>query len=167
MLKIFISVGEHSGDLLGARLMKSLKDELDAGHNIDFQGVGGPLMEREGFKSIFNFSLLSIMGIKDILIISTPKDIDNYKELLGTGSKYGISFRYMIQPSPDGLAQAFVLGEKFIGDDNIALVLGDNIFYGNNLPSKLRASAKKVEEESKAIVFGYYVNDPHRTTPYL
>ena len=72
MLKIFISVGEHSGDLLGARLMKSLKDELDAGHNIDFQGVGGPLMEREGFKSIFNFSLLSIMGIKDILINFFP-----------------------------------------------------------------------------------------------
>ena len=110
----------------------------------------------------YPISMPMLSGIKDILIISTPKDIDNYKELLGTGSKYGISFRYMIQPSPDGLAQAFVLGEKFIGDDNIALVLGDNIFYGNNLPSKLRASAKKVEEESKAIVFGYYVNDPHR-----
>ena len=110
----------------------------------------------------YPISMLMLSEIKEILIISTPKDIDSYKLLLGDGSKYGVSFSYIIQPKPEGLAQAFILGENFIGNENVALVLGDNIFYGNNLPKKLRNSVQTVKTKNEAIVFGYYVNDPMR-----
>ena len=110
----------------------------------------------------YPISTLMLAGIKEILIISTPHDIKKYNYLLGDGSKYGLSLDYAIQPSPDGLAQAFLIGEKFISKDSVALILGDNIFYGSDLPKKLRNSTKIVEKESKAVVFGYYVNDPKR-----
>ncbi len=110
----------------------------------------------------YPISTLMLAGIKEILIISTPHDINKYNHLLGDGSKYGLYLDYAIQPSPDGLAQAFIIGEKFISKDSVALILGDNIFYGSDLPKKLRNSTKVVENESKAVVFGYYVNDPER-----
>jgi len=100
-----------------------------------------------------------LAGIKDILIISTPFDLPKYKELLGDGSQFGVSFSYEEQPSPDGLAQAFIIGEKFIGTDDCALVLGDNIFYGNNFGRLLREA---VQNKGRATVFGYYVDDPER-----
>jgi glucose-1-phosphate thymidylyltransferase len=102
-----------------------------------------------------------LAGIKDILIISTPTDLPRFEDLLGDGSEYGIKLSYKVQPSPDGLAQAFILGEEFIGDDACAMVLGDNIFYGNGFGTILR-SAKADAENGKATVFGYYVNDPER-----
>lgn len=104
-------------------------------------------------------SILMLAGIREILIISTPQDIHLYKNLLGDGSQLGIKFEYAIQPSPDGLAQAFLIGEKFIGNDSVCMVLGDNIFYGFNLSNMLVDSAKLTDG---AIVFGYYVNDPER-----
>lgn len=104
-------------------------------------------------------SILMLAGIKEILIISTPQDIHLYENLLGDGSQLGIKFEYAIQPSPDGLAQAFIIGEKFIGNDSVCMVLGDNIFYGFNLSNMLIESAKLTDG---AIVFGYYVNDPER-----
>lgn len=104
-------------------------------------------------------SILMLAGIKEILIISTPQDIHLYENLLGDGSQLGIKFEYAIQPSPDGLAQAFIIGEKFIGNDSVCMVLGDNIFYGFNLSNLLVESAKLTDG---AIVFGYYVNDPER-----
>lgn len=107
-------------------------------------------------------SVLMLAGIKDILIISTPYDLPGFKRLLGDGSAYGVNFQYAEQPSPDGLAQAFIIGEKFIGDDSVCLVLGDNIFYGAGFSQLLRQSVKRVEENNKATVFGYYVNDPER-----
>lgn len=107
----------------------------------------------------YPLSVLMLSDIKDILIISTPRDILTFEELFGDGSHLGISISYKVQPSPDGLAQAFILGEDFIGDDNVCLVLGDNIFYGYGLAKILRNSAKI---ESGATVFGYYVNDPER-----
>jgi glucose-1-phosphate thymidylyltransferase len=107
----------------------------------------------------YPLSVLMLSDINDILIISTPRDIEVFKELLGDGSELGISLSYKVQPSPDGLAQAFILGEDFIGDDNVCLVLGDNIFYGYGLPQILRKSA---DIDNGAIVFGYYVNDPER-----
>lgn len=107
----------------------------------------------------YPLSVLMLSGIKEILIISTPRDIVVFEELLGDGSSLGISITYCVQPSPDGLAQAFILGEEFIGDDNVCLVLGDNIFYGYGLPNILTKSA---EIENGAVVFGYYVNDPER-----
>ncbi len=110
----------------------------------------------------YPISVLMLAGIKDILIISTPQDLPGFKRLLGDGSDYGVSFTYAEQPSPDGLAQAFIIGEKFIGDDNVCLVLGDNIFYGSHFTSKLREAVRSVEENSKATVFGYWVNDPER-----
>ena len=110
----------------------------------------------------YPLSILLLSGIKDILIISTPKDINKYKELLGYGEKYGISLQYKIQPHPDGLAQAFILGEKFIGKDDVCLILGDNVFYGSRLPAKLKRAVKDVKEKKIAKVFGYYVNDPER-----
>ena len=110
----------------------------------------------------YPLSVLLLSKIKDILIISTPQDIDKYKALLGDGSKYGINFKYKEQPSPDGLAQAFILGENFIGKDDVCLILGDNIFYGSNLPKKLKRCNEEVTKNKKAIVFGYYVNDPER-----
>lgn len=107
-------------------------------------------------------SVLMLAGIKDTLIISTPYDLPGFKRLLGDGSAYGVNFQYAEQPSPDGLAQAFIIGEKFIGDDSVCLVLGDNIFYGAGFSQLLRQSVKRVEENNKATVFGYYVNDPER-----
>lgn len=109
----------------------------------------------------YPLSTLMLAGIRDILIISTPTDLPNFERLLGDGSQYGISLSYKVQPSPDGLAQAFLLGEEFIGDDCCAMVLGDNIFYGNHFSRLLRAAAADAEQ-GKATVFGYYVNDPER-----
>ena len=110
----------------------------------------------------YPISVLMLAGIKDILIISTPYDLPAFKRLLGDGSELGVNFEYAEQPSPDGLAQAFIIGEKFIGDDCACLVLGDNIFYGAGLSAMLKESVAKAEEEGKATVFGYYVNDPER-----
>lgn len=110
----------------------------------------------------YPLSTLMLAGIKDILLISTPTDLPNFERLLGDGSQYGIHLSYKIQPSPDGLAQAFLLGEEFIGDDACAMVLGDNIFYGNGFGKTLRAAAENAELNKRATVFGYYVNDPER-----
>ena len=107
-------------------------------------------------------SVLMLAGIKEILIISTPFDLPGFKRLLGDGSSFGVRFEYAEQPSPDGLAQAFIIGEKFIGNDSVCLVLGDNIFYGAGFSTLLRNSVKGAEEDNKATVFGYYVNDPER-----
>lgn len=107
-------------------------------------------------------SVLFRAGIRDILIISTPADLPGFKRLLGDGSDYGVRFEYAEQPSPDGLAQAFIIGEKFIGNDCVCLVLGDNIFHGTGFGSKLKDAVKAAEEEEKATVFGYWVNDPER-----
>ncbi|QUB62681.1 glucose-1-phosphate thymidylyltransferase RfbA [Prevotella melaninogenica] len=107
-------------------------------------------------------SVLMLAGIKDILIISTPFDLPGFKRLLGDGSSFGVRFEYAEQPSPDGLAQAFIIGEKFIGNDSVCLVLGDNIFYGAGFSSLLQNSVQMAEKENKATVFGYYVNDPER-----
>ena len=110
----------------------------------------------------YPLSTLMLAGIKDILIISTPTDLPNFEKLLGDGSEYGISLSYKVQPSPDGLAQAFLLGEEFIGDDACAMILGDNIFYGNGFKKILCAAADNAENSKRATVFGYYVNDPER-----
>ncbi len=110
----------------------------------------------------YPLSTLMLAGIKDILIISTPRDLPNFKNLLGDGSDYGISLSYAEQPSPDGLAQAFIIGEEFIGDDACAMVLGDNIFYGNGFSKILKDAVKNAEENHRASVFGYYVDDPER-----
>ena len=109
----------------------------------------------------YPLSTLMMAGIRDILIISTPVDLPNFERLLGDGSQYGIRLSYKVQPSPDGLAQAFLLGEEFIGDDCCAMVLGDNIFYGNGFKKTLRAAAETAEK-GRATIFGYYVNDPER-----
>lgn len=109
----------------------------------------------------YPLSVLMLAGIKEILIISTPTDLPNFKCLLGDGSQFGIKLEYAEQPSPDGLAQAFIIGEDFIGDDNVAMILGDNIYYGNGFTSILRDASEAVEE-GKATIFGYYVNDPQR-----
>jgi glucose-1-phosphate thymidylyltransferase len=110
----------------------------------------------------YPLSTLMLAGIRDILIISTPTDLPNFERLLGDGSQFGINLSYKVQPSPDGLAQAFILGEEFIGNDACAMVLGDNIFYGNGFGKTLRAAAANAEENDRATVFGYYVNDPER-----
>lgn len=110
----------------------------------------------------YPLSTLMLAGIKEILIISTPTDLPRFEELLGDGSQFGVSLSYKVQPSPDGLAQAFILGEEFIGDDACAMVLGDNIFYGNGFRKLLKAAVKDAEDNSRATVFGYYVNDPER-----
>lgn len=110
----------------------------------------------------YPISVLMLAGIKDILIISTPHDLPGFKRLLGDGSDFGVKFEYAEQPSPDGLAQAFIIGEKFIGSDSVCLVLGDNIFHGAGFSGMLRDSVRTAEEEGKATVFGYYVNDPER-----
>ena len=109
----------------------------------------------------YPLSTLMLAGIKDILIISTPDDTPRFEELLGDGSKFGINLSYAVQPSPDGLAQAFLIGEEFIGDDTCAMVLGDNIFYGSYFRKNL-ADAVKAAEEGYATIFGYYVKDPER-----
>ncbi|PKQ68741.1 glucose-1-phosphate thymidylyltransferase [Labilibaculum manganireducens] len=110
----------------------------------------------------YPLSVLMLAGIQEILIISTPEDLPNFEKLLGTGEELGLKLSYKEQPSPDGLAQAFIIGDEFIGDDSVCLVLGDNIFYGHNLTGMLKNARKNVEEEGKATVFGYYVNDPER-----
>ena len=110
----------------------------------------------------YPISVLMLAGIRDILIISTPYDLPGFRRLLGDGSDYGVRFTYAEQPSPDGLAQAFLIGEEFIGDDSACLVLGDNIFYGNGFTRMLKEAVRTAEEESKATVFGYWVSDPER-----
>ncbi len=110
----------------------------------------------------YPLSTLMLAGIKDILLISTPEDTPRFEHLLGDGSQFGVNLTYCVQPTPDGLAQAFLLGEKFIGDDACAMVLGDNIFYGNGFSKILRAAAANAEENARATVFGYYVTDPER-----
>ena len=110
----------------------------------------------------YPLSTLMLAGIRDILIISTPEDTPRFEHLLGNGSQFGVNLSYKVQPSPDGLAQAFLLGEEFIGDDACAMVLGDNIFYGNGFGRILRASVENAEKNERATVFGYYVNDPER-----
>ena len=110
----------------------------------------------------YSLSTLLLSGIKDILIISTPQDINFYEQLFSDGSQFGLNIQYKIQPSPDGLAQAFILGEDFIGDDNVAMVLGDNIFYGSGFSSKLKKCVNIVNDENKAVVFGYEVKNPKR-----
>ena len=107
-------------------------------------------------------SVLMLAGIREILIISTPQDLPGFKRLLGDGSDFGVKFEYAEQPSPDGLAQAFIIGADFIGNDSVCLVLGDNIFYGQSFTRMLQSAVKDAEEANKATVFGYYVNDPER-----
>ena len=110
----------------------------------------------------YPISVLMLAGIRDILIISTPQDLPGFRRLLGDGSDYGVCFEYAEQPSPDGLAQAFLIGEEFIGKDSVCLVLGDNIFYGQSFSAMLKEAVANAEKEEKATVFGYYVNDPER-----
>ncbi|WP_165155985.1 glucose-1-phosphate thymidylyltransferase RfbA [Parabacteroides sp. ZJ-118] len=107
-------------------------------------------------------SVLMLAGIREVLIISTPQDLPGFRRLLGDGSDYGVRFEYAEQPSPDGLAQAFIIGERFIGNDSVCLVLGDNIFYGQSFTRMLKEAVYKAENVQKATVFGYYVNDPER-----
>ena len=107
-------------------------------------------------------SVLMLAGIREILVISTPQDLPGFRRLLGDGSDFGVRFEYAEQPSPDGLAQAFLIGEEFIGNDSVCLVLGDNIFYGQSFTAMLKEAVNNVENEQKATVFGYYVNDPER-----
>lgn len=110
----------------------------------------------------YPISVLMLAGIRDILIISTPEDLPGFRRLLGDGSNYGVNFSYAEQPSPDGLAQAFVIGREFIGDDNVCLVLGDNIFYGSGLVNMLKQAVKVAETDKKATIFSYWVQDPER-----
>lgn len=110
----------------------------------------------------YPISVLMLAGIREILIISTPQDLPGFRRLLGDGSDYGVQFEYAEQPSPDGLAQAFIIGESFIGNDSACLVLGDNIFYGQSFSKMLSEAVQNAEKENKATVFGYYVNDPER-----
>ena len=110
----------------------------------------------------YPISVLMKAGIRDILIISTPVDLPGFRRLLGDGSDYGVEFTYAEQPSPDGLAQAFIIGEEFIGDDSVCMVLGDNIFHGNGLEQMLKNALQRAENESRATVFGYWVSDPQR-----
>lgn len=110
----------------------------------------------------YPISVLMLAGIREILVISTPYDLPGFKRLLGDGSDYGVHIEYAEQPSPDGLAQAFLIGEKFIGNDSVCLVLGDNVFHGNGFTAMLKEAVRTAERESKATVFGYWVNDPGR-----
>jgi glucose-1-phosphate thymidylyltransferase len=110
----------------------------------------------------YPLSVLMLAGIREILIISTPEDLPNFQRLFGTGESLGLNFSYLIQPNPGGLAQAFIIGEEFIGDDNVCLILGDNIFYGSGLQKLLIESVKIVENQQKSVIFGYYVEDPER-----
>ena len=110
----------------------------------------------------YPLSVIMLSGIRDVLIISTPRDVNLFKDLLGDGKDIGMRFSYAVQPSPDGLAQSFLIGEDFIGDDDVCLVLGDNLFYGHSLTSYLRNSIRTVREERKSVIFGYWVSDPQR-----
>ena len=110
----------------------------------------------------YPLSILMLSGIREVLIISTPQDLPNFKKLLGDGASIGMKFSYIEQPSPDGLAQAFILGEDFIGDDDVSLILGDNIFYGAGIEKRLKDALSVVANEKKAAIFGYYVQDPAR-----
>ena len=110
----------------------------------------------------YPLSTLMLAGITEILIISTPDDLPQFQRLLGNGQEFGLNFSYIVQPSPDGLAQAFILGQEFIGDDDVCLVLGDNIFHGHGLPELLKRSVETVTNERKATVCGYYVSDTER-----
>ena len=110
----------------------------------------------------YPLSTLMLAGIREVLIISTPEDTPKYESLLGHGTQLGLELSYKVQPSPDGLAQAFILGEEFIMDDDVCLILGDNVFYGGKLPERLQESSKEVGANNNAVVFGYYVNDPER-----
>ena len=110
----------------------------------------------------YPISVLMLAGIREILIISTPNDLPGFKRLLGDGSDFGVKFEYAEQPSPDGLAQAFIIGEKFIGDDSVCLVLGDNIFHGMGFSKMLKEAVNDAENNNKATVFGYWVDDPER-----
>ena len=110
----------------------------------------------------YPLSVLMLAGIQDILIISTPYDLPSFKRLLGDGTQWGVQFTYAEQPSPDGLAQAFIIGKEFIGNDSVCLVLGDNIFYGAGFTGLLKNSVVEAEQNNNATVFGYYVNDPER-----
>jgi glucose-1-phosphate thymidylyltransferase len=110
----------------------------------------------------YPLSTLLLAGIKEILIISTPSDLPRFEELLGDGTRFGAKFSYIIQPSPDGLAQAFILGEEFIGEDDVCMILGDNIFFGSGLNEMLKESTRIVGEEKEAVVFAYHVEDPQR-----
>lgn len=110
----------------------------------------------------YPISVLMLAGIRDILIISTPQDLPGFRRLLGDGSDYGVRFEYAEQPSPDGLAQAFIIGEEFLGEDSVCLVLGDNIFHGSGFTSLLREAVRSAEQDAKATVFGYWVSDPER-----
>jgi len=110
----------------------------------------------------YPLSTLMLAGIRDILIISTPLDTPKYESLLGNGEQFGLNFSFKVQPSPDGLAQAFILGENFIEDENVCLILGDNVFYGGNLRKKLQNTVAEVESNNNAVIFGYFVNDPER-----
>ena len=110
----------------------------------------------------YPLSTLMLAGIRDILIISTPEDTPKYESLLGDGTQLGLNISYKVQPSPDGLAQAFILGDTFIGNDDVCLILGDNVFYGGRLPERLKDSVQEVKSNQNAVVFGYYVNDPER-----
>ena len=110
----------------------------------------------------YPISVLMLAGIKDILIISTPHDLPNFEKVLGNGSKFGVNFSYKVQPSPDGLAQAFILGEEFIGNDSVALILGDNIFYGPGFSGMLKNAEKNASDKNIATIFSYYVKNPER-----
>ncbi|WP_291322156.1 glucose-1-phosphate thymidylyltransferase RfbA [Desulfonatronospira sp.] len=110
----------------------------------------------------YPLSVLMLAGIRDVLIISTPRDLVLFRELLGGGSDIGMRFSYAEQPSPDGLAQAFIIGREFVGDDDVCLILGDNLFYGHNLTTLLRDSVRTVQAERRSVIFGYYVSDPER-----
>ena len=110
----------------------------------------------------YPMSVMMMAGIRDILIISTPMDTPRFEALLGDGHQFGVNLSYAVQPSPDGLAQAFIIGEEFIGNDSVAMVLGDNIFHGHGLKKRLRAAVERAEKDSGATVFGYYVDDPER-----